>query len=660
MLQAGREEKRLAEEEGQLCEDGETPYITVVVDGGWSHRSHGHRYTANSGVAVIIGHRTRKLLYLAVRNKVCTTCEYYNRKQVPVKKHTCYKNWDKCSSAMEPDIIVEGFQQSMRMHGLQYRIFIGDGDSSVHHQILSNVEYGPMVEKRECANHVVRCYTSRLYNIAKTNKENARFLSGPRITRIKNGARKAISHHALELHKFLGTREDKKSLQCRLTKDLQLDLLNGPKHVFGCHENCKSYFCDGTKGENIFEKLPHVLKIQIMTAANSISDKSRSLITNDTSNLAECVMSLVAKLSGGKQVNRGQRGSYQHRCHAAGLSFQLGTNWHCAVYETITGQAATAVMKQYAQNMSRAKEARNQRRKLLHERCAHPLQPPIKKQRCSQAEFYGQLCKKPDVAPEELAERSEVLMKRLQVDEKSCNDVELATRGQWTNNRWHVERKQRITASNFYSVCTRRDSTPCDALVKTLLYSKVFSTAAMDYGITNEPVAIQLYEAQEKRVVQPCGLFIDLEYGFLAASPDGLVGTDGILEVKCPQTKRHLKASEAAAAYNDKKQKDCHPCLGRAHPYYYQIQGQLHITRRSFCDFVVYTNMGIDVQRIGRDDSFWKNKMEAQLTRFYKDCVLPELVDPRVERSMPIRRPSWNTAAIARQEKTPRTGKRRR
>ncbi|KAH7981426.1 hypothetical protein HPB49_024006 [Dermacentor silvarum] len=74
MTEAGKQEKMLAEAAGDFCEDGSTPSITVVVDGAWSHRSHGHRYSANSGLAVIIGKRTQKLLYLGVRNKLCSTC----------------------------------------------------------------------------------------------------------------------------------------------------------------------------------------------------------------------------------------------------------------------------------------------------------------------------------------------------------------------------------------------------------------------------------------------------------------------------------------------------------------------------------------------------------------------------------------------------------
>ncbi|KAH7948414.1 hypothetical protein HPB52_021981 [Rhipicephalus sanguineus] len=194
MTEAGEEEKMLAEAAGDFCEDGTTPWITVVVDGGWSHRSHGHRYSANSGVAVIVGKRTQKLLYLGVRNKLCSTCEYYAKKGER-KEHSCYRNWDQSSGAMEADILVEGFQRSTEMHGVQYRTFIGDGDSSVYYQLQTRVDYGRFIKKNECANHVVKCYTSRLYSIAKESKGTRSLLSGPRMKRIKNGARKAVSHY---------------------------------------------------------------------------------------------------------------------------------------------------------------------------------------------------------------------------------------------------------------------------------------------------------------------------------------------------------------------------------------------------------------------------------------------------------------------------------
>jgi hypothetical protein len=58
IVEAGREERRLAEARGDLHND--VPAITVIVDGGWSKRSHKHSYNAKSGVAVIFGYGNRE------------------------------------------------------------------------------------------------------------------------------------------------------------------------------------------------------------------------------------------------------------------------------------------------------------------------------------------------------------------------------------------------------------------------------------------------------------------------------------------------------------------------------------------------------------------------------------------------------------------------
>ena len=61
MLAAGNEEKKLALERNDMVNG--YPAITVIVDGGWSKRSHKHSYNAKSGVAIIIGKQTKKLLH---------------------------------------------------------------------------------------------------------------------------------------------------------------------------------------------------------------------------------------------------------------------------------------------------------------------------------------------------------------------------------------------------------------------------------------------------------------------------------------------------------------------------------------------------------------------------------------------------------------------
>uniref|UniRef100_A0A2S2Q7Z6 Uncharacterized protein n=1 Tax=Sipha flava TaxID=143950 RepID=A0A2S2Q7Z6_9HEMI len=69
--------------------------------------------------------------------------------------------------------------------------------------------------------------------------------------------------------------------------------------------------------------------------------------------------------------------------------------------------------------------------------------------------------------------------------------------------------------------------------------------------------------------------------------------------------------------------------LKKNHSYYYQVQGQLHITNRKYCYFVVWTPKGICVHKIERDDVFWNNKMEMTLSEFYLDHMLPEICNPQ-------------------------------
>ena len=85
MVKAGEEEREIAITKKETFEG--VPAIGVTVDGGWSKRSHKHSYNAKSGVAVIIGNTTRKLLYLGVRNKYCSICAVALNKGIEPKKH---------------------------------------------------------------------------------------------------------------------------------------------------------------------------------------------------------------------------------------------------------------------------------------------------------------------------------------------------------------------------------------------------------------------------------------------------------------------------------------------------------------------------------------------------------------------------------------------
>ena len=74
----------------------------------------------------------------------------------------CFKNWTGSSTSMEADIIATGFRISEEMHDVRYTEVIGDGDSSVLHNICTTVlSYGRYVDKVECANHAVKRYRSK-------------------------------------------------------------------------------------------------------------------------------------------------------------------------------------------------------------------------------------------------------------------------------------------------------------------------------------------------------------------------------------------------------------------------------------------------------------------------------------------------------------------
>ena len=93
------EGKQIAEQNKNYHEG--VPAITVVLDGGWSKRSHKHSYNANSGVGVIFSAATKKLLYIGVRNKYCAVCSIAQKHSSPPPQQMCFKNWSGSSTAME-------------------------------------------------------------------------------------------------------------------------------------------------------------------------------------------------------------------------------------------------------------------------------------------------------------------------------------------------------------------------------------------------------------------------------------------------------------------------------------------------------------------------------------------------------------------------------
>lgn len=75
------------------------------------------------------------------------------------------------------------------------------------------------------------------------------------------------------------------------------------------------------------------------------------------------------------------------------------------------------------------------------------------------------------------------------------------------------------------------------------------------------------------------------------------------------------------------------------HDWYFQVQGQLHITRRKSCVFAIWIGefKPLQVENIEKDTEFFEKKMLPKLSGFYFECVLPELIDPRQTRNLPLR-----------------------
>ena len=236
----------------------------------------------------------------------------------------------------------------------------------------------------------------------------------------------------------------------------------------------------------------------------------------------------------------------------------------------------------------------------------------------------------------------------------SCSEareIERNTREQNQSSLWFSMRRYRITASLFGSVLSRKPDTPPDNLVLRILHPRKFSSIATKHGIDNETSAIKAYIDHQQNhghpglVVCSCGFFINTDFPFLGATPDGSVYDPsepeqpfGYLEVKCPYSVRDLTPVEACSTQNFYCSLDSNGNLKlkENHQYYAQIQGQMAVGERTWCDFVVYTQKGCSIQRIYFNKIFWDNLL-SKLTTFYDNCVVPEIVSPMHSVGLPVR-----------------------
>lgn len=138
-----------------------------------------------------------------------------------------------------------------------------------------------------------------------------------------------------------------------------------------------------------------------------------------------------------------------------------------------------------------------------------------------------------------------------------------------------------------------------------------YTNAAMQWGTDMEPEARKTYEFFTNNTVDPASFVLHYSIADTGASPDGYVGADGLVEIKCPITATHIETLLAGSV---------------AGKYVTQIQWQLACTGRQWCDYVSFDprlppSMQIFIKRVPRDEAMIAS-LEADVTDFLNELRL--------------------------------------
>jgi putative phage-type endonuclease len=143
---------------------------------------------------------------------------------------------------------------------------------------------------------------------------------------------------------------------------------------------------------------------------------------------------------------------------------------------------------------------------------------------------------------------------------------------------WYAVRCGKVTSSCISDVLAKGKGITRNKYLRRLVAERItglpkatYHNGAMEWGTLTEPMARDYYEALNFVNVQQVG-FVEAN-GYLGSSPDGFIGEDGELEIKCPDSDTHLTYLEEGRMPSE---------------YVTQVQGQLWITGRKWCDFMSY------------------------------------------------------------------------
>ena len=138
-----------------------------------------------------------------------------------------------------------------------------------------------------------------------------------------------------------------------------------------------------------------------------------------------------------------------------------------------------------------------------------------------------------------------------------------------------------------------------------------YQNSAMLYGIETEPLAKAAFEVKEGLLIDAVGSIDHPTIAMSSASPDGLVGDDSLIEIKCPMTHTHIETLVDGSISKD---------------YIDQMQWQMACTGRQFCYFVSYDNrmpsgLQLFIKRIPRDNSYI-DELEKEVTKFLDEVSI--------------------------------------
>jgi putative phage-type endonuclease len=187
------------------------------------------------------------------------------------------------------------------------------------------------------------------------------------------------------------------------------------------------------------------------------------------------------------------------------------------------------------------------------------------------------------------------------------------------SDEWKALRLGKVTASRVADVVARtksgygasRANYAAQIIAERLTGAPIessFTTPAMQHGVDTEPEARNAYQFYHGVTVEQVAFVEHPTIGDVGCSPDGLVGDDGLVEIKCPNTATHLET-----------------LLGQDVPgkYQTQIQFQMACTGRQWCDFISYDprmpeHMRLFVRRVYREDARIA-ELETEVIAFLKE-----------------------------------------